>query len=510
MQLFESIILLLVGAAVLSSLANRWTVPYPVFLAIAGIITALFFGESWIQFNPSPELILTLFVSPALLSAAHDISLRDLRTHWRPIGSLVIVAVLFTTMAVAGLVHFLIPGMAWAPSIAMGALLAPPDAVAAMAVLNQVNPPYKIRAILEGESLFNDASSLLIYKLAISAYLVGSIKFANAIQPILFVTVGSIAAGWVMAHLAKYQFKFSMDTPIAVIFQFALTFGVWMVAEHIGLSGVITIVVFGLTLSRYSTLNMPARLRVSSFSIWEAVIFILNALAFTLIGLQVRPIFSKLDASQIMHYMTVALIVLVVVIIVRLVWVMAYMKWGGNHKLPNANNESGAEVAKSGLVIAWSGMRGIVTLAAAMALPDHFPFRDFILLTAFIVVSGTLIMQGVTLGPLIKWLKLPEDHTIENEINLTRAHALKAAILTLEGDESAAAERLIAEYSAALSMTYNDKDPHGTKENLLKVQVVQSARKAIFDLLVHHQISDEAYRVVEEELDWLELSSTSR
>lgn len=283
-----------------------------------------------------------------------------------------------------------------------------------------------------------------------------------------------------------------------------------MIAEHLGLSGVITIVVFGITLSRYSTLNMPARLRVSSFSIWEAVIFILNALAFTLIGLQVRPIFSRLDSGQIKYFITVALVTLAVVIVVRLIWVMAYVTWMSKTKSRNQIKQSNKEVAKSGLVIAWSGMRGIVTLAAAMALPDNFPFRDFILLTAFVVVLGTLILQGVTLGPMIKWLKLPKDTTIENEISLTRAHALEAAILSLEGDHSAAAQRLIAEYRAALCMAYDAKDPHHTKENLLKLQVVQAARKAIFDLLLNNKISDEAYRLVEEELDWLELSSTSR
>jgi Na+/H+ antiporter len=509
MHLFETIIGLLVGAALLSVLARRVGIPYPTLLALGGVCIALLPIHDLPQLTLPPELILTLFAAPVLLNAAHETSLRDLRNNWRPISSLVLVAVGLTTLAVAGIVRYLVPDLPWAPAIALGALVAPPDAVAAMAVLSQLNPPHRIRTVLEGESLLNDASSLLIYKLAVGAVIAGSFHATDVLPPFFLVVFGSVIVGWFLARLARYQISLVKDTPTAVIFQFALTFGVWILAEHLGLSGVVTIVVFGLTISRYSMLSMPARLRISSFTIWDSALFILNVLAFTLIGLQVRPIFEKLHDTETVNFIVLALIILAVVIAIRLVWVMVHTFL---HKIskPNFGNEQSPYAVKYGLVVSWSGMRGIVTLAAAMALPEAFPYRDFIVLTAFVVVLGTLLVQGATLGPLLKLLRFPEDKTIEREVNLTRATALQAAMSELKDDGSDAARRLMSEYNAALSLTCNAEDPHNTKDNILRRKVVTTARKAIFDRLVKNDIGDEAYRQVEEELDWLELSASSQ
>lgn len=484
MYIFETTIALLVGAALLSSLARRFAVPYPSLLAVGGALIALLPVQSLPLLELSPELILTLFVAPALLSAAHETSLRDLRENWGIIASLVVIAVGLTTLAVACVARYLLPGLDWAPAIALGALLAPPDAIAAMAVLGQVNPPYRVKVVLEGESLFNDASSLLIYKLAVGAVITGGFHATDALPPFFLLGFGSVIVGWALARLAKYQILCVKDAPIAVIFQFALTFGVWILAERLGLSGVITIVVFGLTISRYSTLFMPARLRISSFAIWDSVIFILNALAFTMIGLQLRPILEHVDLNEAIRMLTLAFILLIVVIATRLVWVIAYTLAMKNTKFYNRENKESFLPVKSGLVIAWSGMRGIVTLSAAMALPEVFPYRDFIQLTAFIVVLGTLLIQGMTLGPLLNRLRLPEDTKIDDEINLARAEALKAAISELEAQASVSAQRLLSEYVTALRHVSDSKDPADTEDNRLRRKAVEAARKAIFDLLV--------------------------
>jgi NhaP-type Na+/H+ or K+/H+ antiporter len=213
--------------------------------------------------------------------------------------------------------------------------------------------------------------------------------------------------------------------------------------------------------------------------------------------------------TETVNFIVLALIILAVVIAIRLVWVMVHTFL---HKIskPNFGNEQSPYAVKYGLVVSWSGMRGIVTLAAAMALPEAFPYRDFIVLTAFVVVLGTLLVQGATLGPLLKLLRFPEDKTIEREVNLTRATALQAAMSELKDDGSDAARRLMSEYNAALSLTCNAEDPHNTKDNILRRKVVTTARKAIFDRLVKNVIGDEAYRQVEEELDWLELSASSQ
>jgi len=363
--------------------------------------------------------------------------------------------------------------------------------------------------ILEGESLLNDASALLLYKLAVATVAVGSFHVADAIPTFALVVFGSIVVGWLLAQLTALLMARVDDGPISVIFQFVITFGVWLLAERLGLSGVVTTVVFGLTAARRTTL--PARLRVSSFAIWESVTFVLNVLAFTLIGLQLRPILEALGEAERLHAVGAALAILAVVIGVRFLWAMthhAIVTWKnlvfGFH--PTRALKS-PPTMKGALVVAWSGMRGIVTLAAALALPANFPQRDFILLTAFIVVLGTLLIQGLTLQPLLHLLRLPKDRTVEAEISLARKAALKAAIAELQGNDTPAAQRLKLEYEAALSQARRGLDPHDTADNMLRWQVLAKSRGAIDDLRSAGAIGDDAYRFVEEELDWLELSA---
>jgi len=259
---------------------------------------------------------------------------------------------------------------------------------------------------------------------------------------------------------------------------------------------------------------MPAHLRVPSFAIWESVTAVLNVLAFSLIGLQIRPILEALDDAERVRFLGAALLILAAVIAVRIAWVMTY---NSLVRLKNrvfgvhvARSSMAPPTARSGLVIAWSGMRGIVTLAAAMALPAGFPYRDFIQLTAFVVVLGTLVIQGLTLRPLLILLRLPPDGTVDAEIGLARKAALKAAMVALEADGTPAAERLRREYGEALSQAKRGEDPRDSQDNALRRRVVAVSRDAIQDLRRDGAIGDDAYRLVEEELDWLELSARAR
>ena len=512
MLVFETLLVLLLGATVLSTLARRVNVPYPTLLALGGALVAFLPGAP--RLDLPPELILALFVAPVLLDAAYDASLRDLKDNWRPVTSLVLVAVGVTTVAVAFAARQLLPGIPWPAAIALGALVAPPDAVAALAVMRQVNPPHRIRKVLEGESLLNDASALLIYRLAVGATVAGSFSLTGAIPTFALVVVGSVVVGWLLTWPAGYLTSRFQDAPSSVIFQFVTCFGVWLLAERLGLSGVVTIVVFGQTMARRRARPMPARLRVPSFAIWESVTAVLNVLAFTLIGLQIRPILEALDDAERVRFLGAALAVLAAVIAVRVAWVMTYnslVRWK-NHVfgVHVARSSMTAPTARSGLVIAWSGMRGIVTLAAAMALPQGFPYRDFIQLTAFVVVLGTLVIQGLTLRPLLILLRLPQDETVETEIGLARKAALKAAMVELEADGTPAAERLRLEYGEALSQAKRGEDPRDSQDNALRRRVVAVSRTAIQDLRGAGSIGDDAYRLVEEELDWLELSARPR
>src|SRR5215212_3130900 len=373
MHVFETILVLLTGATVLSSFARRMNIPYPTLLALGGALIAFIPGAPRLELPP--ELILALFVAPVLLDAAYDASLRDLRHSWVPVLSLVLAAVALTTVAVAITVRQFLPDIPWAAAVALGALLAPPDAVAALAVMRQVDPPHHIRVVLEGESLLNDASALLIYRLAVGAVAAGSFSVTGAIPTFALVVFGSVVVGWLAARPVALITERMEDAPSSVILQFVMTFGVWLAAERLGLSGVVTIVVFGLTLARRNVSPMPAHLRVPSFAIWETVTVVLNVLAFTLIGLQLRPIFEPLSSTERLRFLGVALVVLAVFIAVRIAWVMTHhaglvlkSRFFGGHP---ADSTAPGPSTKAAFVIGWSGMRGIVTLAAAMALPEY-------------------------------------------------------------------------------------------------------------------------------------------
>jgi Na+/H+ antiporter len=413
---FEWIIGLLLGAVVLSALARRIKVPYPIFLAVGGVLLAFVpSGPSW---TLEPELALALFVAPVLLDAAYDTSLRDLRNNWLPVSALVFAAVGVTTAAVAYLVHWLRPDMPWAAAIALGAIVAPPDAAAATAILRQVNLPYRILKTLEGESLLNDASALLIYRIAVGAAAVDHFRWREFAPSAALALAGSLVAGYLFARISMPLTRRITDAPSAIIVQFAGTFTVWIVADRIGLSGILTIVAYGITIARTAPARTPARLRVPSYAVWDTAVFVLNVLAFMLIGMQLRPIWTHLDQVLQLEYCAIAAWVLAVVILARVAWVLLYgviLRFLIARGLLHPRTSIIIPTVKRGIVISWCGMRGIVTLAAAFALPEGFAYRDLILLTAFSVVLGTLIIQGLTLRPLIVALRLKADNPVARE-----------------------------------------------------------------------------------------------
>jgi Na+/H+ antiporter len=505
--LFETILALLLGAALLSMVAAKIGVPYPTLLALGGIGLALAPGMPIPEM--APELILTLFVAPVLLDAAHDTSWRDLKRNWFPILSLVVIAVGLTTIAVAVAARYFLPDLPWAAAIALGALLAPPDAVAALAVMKAVSPPHRIRAVLEGESLLNDASSLLIYSLAVAAVVHGSFEASDILPAFFLVSVASVVVGYVLARLIGRATALIHDPATATIIQFVTTFGIWMLADRLGLSSVITIVSFGITAGRRASEGSPTEVRIKSFAAWEAVTMVLNVLAFTMIGLQLRPIADSLSAEQWKVYPLYGLAILLIAISVRLVWVFVH---GATRRLfvrcPDELLGTWRGTFKSGLVVGWSGMRGIVTVAAALALPADFPHREFILLVAFIVVLGTLIVQGLTLKPLLKLLKFPADTVVANEIRLGREAAIRAGLATLEKEKSAAGLRLQQELAEALKTYDTLREFRYTSDSLLRRQMVPACRRAIDRLRDDSTIGDEAYRVLERELDWFELGAS--
>lgn len=510
MILFETVLAFLLGAVLLAALARRVGIAYPVVLAVAGV--ALAFIPNMPQIPLDPELVLVLFVAPILLDAAFDTSVRDLRRNWRCVGGLVVIAVGVTTLAVAWVARWLVPDLPWAAAIALGAIVAPPDAVAATAILRRVRPPHRLIVILEGESLLNDATALLIYRLAVAAMVSGGFSPAAALPTFGLVVVGSIVLGVAMGWLVTRFLALFQDPPSLIILQFITTFGVWILAERFHLSGIITIVVYAMVLAWTTPGRTSSRLRIPAYAVWETTVFVLQIFAFILVGMQLQPIFGHLDAATIMRYGVVALAVLVTVIAVRLVWVFLEHRVAGYAGKPAGSaNALQPDVSShgDGLIIAWCGMRGIVTLAAAYALPADFPYRDLILICAFAVVVGTLVIQGLTLPLLLRHLALKDDHPIEREFRQARSSALETGLGSIAEARSEAADMVRAEYSEMLRQSL-DQPTFDTEQNRLRRVALAAARRSALEMRRSGQIGDDAFHRLEEELDWLELGAAAR
>jgi monovalent cation/hydrogen antiporter len=511
MQELEVLIGLVLAATVLAAFARRVGAPYPVFLALGGAILAFIPGAP--SFTVLPELALALFVAPVLLDAAFDASPRDLRDNWSPVIGLVVFAVGLTTIAVAAVTRALMPDMPWASAIVLGAVVAPPDAAAATAVLRQLRPPHRILTILQGESLLNDAPSLLIYRLAVGAVAAHGFSVSAVAPTFLFAVAGSLVVGPVLAWLSLKVMDRVQDVPTAVILQFVTTFGVWILADRIGLSGVLTMVCYAVAAARTAPERTPARLRVPSYAVWETVVFLLNVLAFAFIGLQLRPILGSLERSERGRYFLVAAAVLITVILVRLAWHMSFnavIRWRDRRYGFNPPRPMLRPTIGSGFIISWAGMRGIVTLAAALALPSGFPYRDLIVLTAFAVVLGTLTIQGLTLGPLLRVLDLQDDDPVGHELQSARERALQAALARCDGNRSPAAEAVRQEFVAHLGSVDGDSENRRSTHGNLHREALYAAREAVLAMRASDEIGDDAFHRMEEELDWIEMSGGGR
>jgi monovalent cation/hydrogen antiporter len=303
------------------------------------------------------------------------------------------------------------------------------------------------------------------------------------------------------------------DVPTAIILQFASTFGVWILADRIGLSGVLTMVCYAITVARTAPARTPARIRIPSYAVWETVVFMLNILAFVFIGLQIRPILDSLEPAARGRYFTIAIAVLVTVIVVRLAWHMSFnavIRWRDRRFGFNPPRPMLRPTVWSGLVISWAGMRGIVTLAAAMALPESFPFRDLIVLTAFSVVLGTLALQGLTLAPLLRALDLRDDDPVGHEVTAARERALAAGLARLESEQSSVAEAVRQEFIAHLGAhdAIAAQGQGGRPDHVdIHRLAVEAARQAVHAMRASDEIGDDAFHQMEEELDWIEMAS---
>src|SRR5258707_8350190 len=298
---FELIIGLLLVGVLLASVARRLKMPYPVLLAVLGV--ALAFAPNVPDLTLDPQLTLALFVAPVLLDAAYDASLRDLKDNWRPVAGLALIAVALTVVSVALVVRFFLPDIPWPAAVALGAIVAPPDASAATAVLRMLRPPHRVLVVLEGESLFNDASALLIYRAAVGITAGGTVL--NAVPSLLVVCLASALVGILLARLLMPILLRFQEVGPAVLMQFLSVFLVWIVAEQLHLSPIITMVCNAITIARTAPTKIPARLRIPSYAVWEVTVFVLNILIFIFVGFELKPLLHRLNPAECGRYLTI-------------------------------------------------------------------------------------------------------------------------------------------------------------------------------------------------------------
>lgn len=517
----ELVLILLTVVTVLAAIAGRTSVSYPIVFVLGGLALGLVPHGMAVELDP--EIVFLLFLPPILFSAAYNTSWRDFRDNLRPISLLAVGCVLFTMLAVAIVAHALIANLAWPVAFVLGAIVAPPDAVAATAIFQRLGVPRRIVTVLEGESLVNDASALVAYRFAVAAVVSGGFSMWSAGGTFVVIALGGIAvglaAGWLLVRIMSRL----AEPSVSIMASLLAPGAIYLMAERLEVSGVLATVVAGLVLGRSGSRILDPDTRLQAETVWKFVVFLINGLVFILIGLQLRDVQDGLEGRSASDLALAALAVVATVVIVRAVWVYpaAYL----SRLIPQVRARDPFPPWQMPVIVSWAGPRGVVSLAAALALPYQtdsgapFPDRDLILFLAFVVILGTLVGQGLTLGPLVRLLNVAADDRTEREDTLARRAVAQAALERLEdlGSESwlprELADKLRQRYSHMLDVLPESLDPaeldgdHVAAHDRLRTEVIGAQRRALIELRDREAIGDDVLRQVERDLDREELRS---
>ena len=516
MDLLEVVLFLLLLSVALGWVARRLNFPYPIALVIGG--AALGFLPELPQFPFDPQFILVLVLPPILYQAALLTSWRDFKANIRPISLLAVGLVIATTLAVGAALKLVVPDIPWAAAFVLGAIVSPPDAVAAMAILTRLNVPRRVVTILEGESLVNDASGLVLYKFAVAAVMTGAFSFLDAGAQFVGVAIGGVIVGVLLGLFFVFIHRYLGDVFIEVLMTLSVPYIAYILAEWLHVSGVLAVVAAGLVRGRYSPEIVSAEMRIIARSVWNLLVFLLTSLVFILIGLQLSGIVGRLtgySATELVFYGT---LVSAVAIAVRFAWIypatyLPRMLSARLRELDPAPPEAAL------FIMSWCGMRGIVSLAAALALPlaldggAPFPGRDLIIFLTFVVIAVTLVLQGLSLALLIRVLRVGTDWSEHEEEQHARFALGKAAIVAIgeiaakEGIAPELAERIRAEFAEKVRIA-----PPGGQiltggadvAKRLRSAAIRAERQELIRIWRENKISDDVLHRLEEDLDYQE------
>jgi len=513
---------MLLAVAVLALVARRLTIPYPILFVIGGLLLGMIPELPKVRLDP--ELIFLFVLPPLLFQAALFTPWRDFRMNLRPISLLAIGLVLFTTVAVAWLAHYLID-LPLAAGFVLGAIVSPPDAIAATAIADRLKVPRRLIAILEGESLVNDATALVAYRFAVMAVVSGSFSLVHASERFLIVGLGGIGIGLVVGWLAEQFHKRVYDAPIEITVSLLTPFAAYLSAERLGVSGVLAVVTAGLYLGRRIPDITHFETRLQARPVWEMVEFLLNGFVFILIGLQLPEVLRALSGNSVPIHRLVwfALLVSLAVILIRILWIfpatylprLIFKKLRRRDPYPKWQHVT---------LVAWTGMRGVVSLAAALALPltiqdgSPFPGRELILFLTFMVILATLVVQGLSLSLVIRWLGIKDDGVMEREEREARLKANQAALARLneiaerESAKGDALQRLRVEYEDHIRQVEGaEPESAGTPLRLfsseyerLSYEALQIESRTIIKLRDEDVINDEVLRRIQRDIDLAE------
>jgi len=511
----QLVLALLIAVAALVTIARRLGVAYPIFLVIGGLLLGLVPGTPRVEIDPD---VIFLFVLPPLLYiAAFFTPLRSLRANLGAIASLAVGLVVATAFAAAATVHALVPGIPWAVAIALGAIVAPPDEIAATAIAARLSVPRRIVTILEGESLLNDATALTIYGIAIAVAVGGSFKASAGVGTFAGAMLGGsaigLAVGWIIAQIrARIE-----DTPVEMTISFLTPYAAFLPAQALGASGVIATVAAGIYLGRRGSHIMGSDARLTARAVWETISFLLNGMVFIITGLEVPQLLRALPLATALRLVGIGLAVSLVLVVVRALWIFPTELLA-----PLVRGEPRpARWLAHALVLSWAGMRGVVSLAAALALPltlpggAPFPERDAILIVTLTVIVFTLLGQGLTLPWLIRRLRLGTDPELREEEANARQQLVEAATRRIDElypvwpGHRPLLDRLRDTYQHQSehverqrdASTSGEEDREIIEHREIQRTVIDAEREALLRLRAKGAIDDDVLRALERELD---------
>lgn len=514
----EILILLMTLAVLCVGLAQKSRIPYPIALILGGSLIGLVPGLSNVDFDPN--LVLITVLPPILYHAAFTISFREFKANFNLIFSLALALVVITTLVIGVLFKWLFPELPWALAFIFGAIISPSDAIAATSVLRRFAINSRVLTILEGESLVNDASSLVLIRIALVALLTDSFSVVDASIEFVRVTVGGLAVGIVTGYVFNKISSRFFDPILAVVYSFTIPYAAYLLADTLGVSGVLSVVANGLVGARMLITHFSSLTRVIGGATWYVVAILINCYVFILIGAQIRNIVGQLESKQLILYSIYGLLFTLALIAIRMLWVYFQTSMSYLSKMRQERHfvYHRSQVFREATIIGWASMRGIVSLAAALSLPFHLPNgfpligRELVIFLTFIVIVLTLLIPGLSLTSLVHFFKIRQDFKENKFIKARRKLVLSAEeeIRHLYHQNHVSDEEYITLLTYfRIRYRFLNFNTLGAKAfsslELARLKIYKAQRKRLLHMWEHHEVDDEMFSLLEREIDLAEL-----